>query len=710
VSAIDAVTFEVLRHRLATVVDEAAQVLRQVSGSPVATEVADCNTALMDAGGNCVMMGYLIPSHALGAANTARYVLERFQENPGFGPGDMFLSNDPYRIGGHQNCVVLVAPIHHGGELIAWSGAGIHLADMGGPIPGQVAVGAHSAYDEPPIVPPVRIVEGGVLRQDIADEYLGRSRSHGANAMDLRAKIAANNSLARRFAEMVERYGAETLTAALGRTVEFTEQTIRDRLAAIPDGYWRAETFLDYDNEGSVSLYRCGLDLTKSGGEMVLDFRDSSPAAPGVVNCTRQGLEMAVVHTMLTLLTWDLPKCPAGVAATYRVQSRPGTFVDAQWPAGVSKATTSGMQCASKAVNLAVSRMFASSEAFRGRVVAPSFGYSAVLELSGINQHGQAFAAPLLDIGLPSGSPAFSFRDGQPTAGGIGSAGSSMANVEAYEQRYPLLYLCRRELADTGGAGAFTGGAGLYMMVTPHDVARIPDVVFHTHGTELPASMGLHGGLPGSTNSLTIKRGTDVNRLLAGGLAPIDFDAIEGAAEALPGICRTYLADGDVYRAINQGGGGYGDPLDREPEGVAADVALGFVTSDLASRIYGLALDASGAVDAAATEVARATIRQIRLAVALPPAVEVSIEATAGHGRPVTDRVALTDSGLFGCSCGRVLGPADRPYHDYLARLDEPCSAAGPYVLSQAVQPLVHLVSYICPGCGALTEVELALS
>ena len=712
---VDPVTFEVLRHRLAMIVDEAAQVLKEVSGSPVAAEVGDCNAALMDAEGNSIVVGPLLLGHALSCANLVKYVLAHFQGTPGIQPGDMFISNDPYRSTPHQACVVVVAPIFHAERLVAWSGAGIHLADVGGPIPGQVAVGAQSIFEEPTPMPPMRIIEGGVMRPDIQEDWLVRGRTRDANALDLRAKIASNHRLERRFREMVDRYGIDTVTRVLAQTIDFTADTIRARLRTIPDGSWYVETLLDYDDQGKLDLYKCCLKLSKRDGHMLLDFTGTSPQAPAVINSTGAGLDIAVVHAMLALTTWDLPKCPSGVLRTYDKVAEPGSFIQATWPAGVTKATTAANVAVRQAVHLATSRMFATAEAFAERAMAQGYGYSALVEMGGRDQRGEIFAACLLDHSMSSGMAARSSSDGVDSGGSIGAGGaSSLANVETYEQRYPLLYLTRRELPDTGGPGRYRGGVACYTMVTPHDTERIPDMILHRLGVHVPADRGIFGGFPASTNQFVIQRGSNIQQLFRDGVLPIDLSQVAGQEYVPPGHCRTHLDYGDIYASITAGGGGYGDPLERPAEAVAADVREGYLSPDLAAAAYGVVLREDGSVDGEATQTRRHECR------ARPPRPQSTAAASHPDQRHLATRSDAigTDHGspaltgrrrrpLFGCECGAVLGPADKDYRAYLPYVDEPCSAAGPYCLNLIAEPCVALREYVCPSCGVLVEVDV---
>ena len=172
---LDPVTFEILRSRLSAINDEAAMTMRLVSGSPVANEAYDMNVGLMDAGGDCFAIGMYITIHALALSSTVKDIRERFGADD-IGPGDVFMSNDPYVGACHQMDVAVVAPIFAGGELVAWTGSTVHQIDLGGPVEGQVQLGATSIWSEQPLFPPIKIVDSGELRPDVERGYLRRTR------------------------------------------------------------------------------------------------------------------------------------------------------------------------------------------------------------------------------------------------------------------------------------------------------------------------------------------------------------------------------------------------------------------------------------------------------------------------------------------------------------------------------------------------------
>jgi hypothetical protein len=190
---------------------------------------------------------------------------------------------------------------------------------------------------------------------------------------------------------------------------------------------------------------------------------------------------------------------------------------------------------------------------------------------------------------------------------------------------------------------------------------------------------------------------------------------LEGTIEIFPGICRTSLARGDVYLSLNTGGGGYGDPLDRDLDLVERDLKLGYLTPDNAAALYGAVVTKDLAVARDATQRRHEQLRRERIAKATPQAQPTPRSPqpypNAAAGTPVTDRLSVGPHQgdlCYTCRCGAVFGKADRDYRDYLPRFDTSCAAAGPYCMDAIAETRLVLRNFVCPGCGGLIEVELA--
>ena len=457
-------------------------------------------------------------------------------------------------------------------------------------------------------MPPVRMVEGGVLRSDIEADWLRRSRTAAQNAIDLRAKIAANTVMQQRVSELVERYGPDTVAVTMGRIINSVEARLRGILREIPDGSWSEETYLDYYDRGGIEIYACRLTLTKQGDSLVFDFSGSSRQAPGVINVTRPALEGYVVRAVMATFGYAVPLCPAGVARVCDVQAERGSFVDCAWPAGVCKGTTSGTYAVFHAVTSCISRMLADG-GMPDRAITTWRSHMPLFDFAAFDAQGNRFAGVFTDCGLGQGSGARGAQDGIDTGSGS-EPEVTVPNVETNELRYPWLYLFRRQGRDSAGAGLRRGGVGIEVGLTPHGVDEIGSLVFHSHGLDCPSSPPFDGGYPGSANVLRVFR----QARDTGYVEPNMSSATD--AEVPPSFGRTALRDGDVLFCSGAGGSGWGDPLQRTAESVAADVASGLLSMEAARQLYGVVLGSDGSVDDTLTEERRAAMRRQRLGAA----------------------------------------------------------------------------------------------
>jgi len=360
--------------------------------------------------------------------------------------------------------------------------------------------------------------------------------------------------------------------------------------------------------------------------------------------------------------------------------------------------------------------MLAASERHRERAMAGWQGVKALEELFGTGPDGKRFGGPLLD-GMAGGGGALCWRDGIDTGGHTSSLRATIANVESYELRYPILYLYRRQTTDSGGPGRFRGGAGVSMLYTVHGVDEIPTKILHTFGVEQPESPGMGGGYPSTTNQFAIVRESDLADRFARGEVPQALEELEGRLEAYGAYAVTSMRRGDVYRAVSQGGGGYGDPIDRDPEHVALGVERSLVSTTWAARVYGVVLDGAGGVDAGATAARRAEIRAERLAAAAAHGTPGSGGAGEEPWEPALHGVRLNESLFYDlrgeptvrCRCGYELGPTGTHYKQLAAMAAFPVQRIGP-----EVNPLrwngdrFELREFYCPGCATLLEIEIA--
>ncbi len=669
---VDPITFEILRHRLWSINEEGANTLERVSGSLIASEVHDMNTSIMTATGDSLVI-------------------------------------DPFAGAQHQMDVVVLGAIHYEGELIGWVGSTIHQIDIGGPVPGQVQVGAKDIYGEQPLFPPMKIVEGGVLRNDLVRLYLRMSRVAEIVRLDLTAMIAANNVAKARVQELCRQYGVETVKALMQDMLDFSEHRMRERLKELPDGTWRHRSYLEYEDK----IYTAVCAMTKRGDALTFDFRGSSPQAPAVINNPLHATVSDVICCVMTYLCWDMPWVPAGIARAVKIESDPGTIVHVAWPGGVSKATTSTTQAVINLADNSLGKLLAASDEHREHAMANWVGSLTTEELFGTDQRGQPFGATVLDTYFGGGG-ARARKDGVDTGGYVGSIYEVAPNAEAYEFQYPILYLFRRHQADSGGSGMFRGGAGCTLSYIVHDTERIPTKIMHTSGSEWPESAGIAGGGPSQTNQFIIKRNTDVRKRMAAGEVPQELAELSGDWDIQKVIAWSHLDHDDVYQVRTQSGGGYGDPLDRDPARVLEDVRSGVVSPGGATHTYGVVIDvAADAVDEAGTERARAAARKHRRDHAKP--VDASVrgrKAAPLSGTSVNEFLRIVRDGgsaVIQCTCGQILTDASRNFKDGTLMEEGLVKEAGPYVNQFDVAQRFVYRQFYCPGCLRRLETEVCL-
>lgn len=713
---IDPITFEVLRHRLATIVEEGAAVLRNVSGSPSVAQSNDCNVALLTADGEGVIIGRTIASHAISCIQTVRHVLKEYRDNPGINPDDMFFSNHPYIGTPHQPCGVMVSPIFANDRIVAWSGTGIHFGDVGGTVPGQVSIGAKSIWGEAIPVPPIKLVEHGRLRKDLEAEFLTRTRTKVQNAVDLKGMIGGNNAIKRRILAIIRRYGAETLSEALHKVISVSEEKLRSILREIPDGRWSCENYLDYYDDDRMKIYACRLTMTKEGGNLVFDFTKSSQQAPAVVNATFAATEGYLLRAMLALFGFAVAHCPAAIQRIIRIEATEGTIVHCSWPAGVCKGTTSVTQNVWEVATHCLGRMLLGSEKYKERAMAVSRGHLMILDVLGKDQYGAPFAAVFQECCQAAGTAARAASDGIDT-GGVPEPEVSIPNVESNEFRYPVLYLFRRQRIDSGGPGKFRGGLGLSMALTPHDVPEISDVMIHTHGVTVPSALGLSGGHPSELNRIAIRQKTNVAALFEGGIMPTDLTEIEAEEETPPNFVHTYLKAGDILVCSGGGGGGYGDPLERSPDLVARDVGRGLVSRETAKRYYGVVVTGNTpVVDSAATSAERSAIRAERQRSARSSDRSPRFRQTPGEApmQRINEYLSIAPGAqerVIRCRCGFVLCSAAEDYRKDLAVREVSGRAPDVFATGKAVHlPAYLLKEFFCPDCWTVVETDVTMA
>ncbi len=494
---INPIIFEIIRNRLIAITEEMRVALQSVSGSPTVTEASDFFTGLFTPQGHVASMGFQVAYHAPVSGAFIKHITSR----PAMSvhDGDMFIGNDPYIAALHQNDVQMVAPIFAGDEIIAWAGVEAHEVDVGGMDFASWSPKAREIWQEGLRIPCVKLIDRGELREDVLDMITTASRLPALLGLDIRAFIATLNVARDRINELVARYGASTLKAAIRQVIVSTEARMRERLRELPDGEYQAADFLEHDGHTNA-LYTLDVRITKHGDKLTLDFSQSSKQSPGFINSTRAGLMGAVAGAVLATLAWDMP-WNEGVLNPIEVICPDGLICTATFPAPVGSATVETVWVTANATMHGLNKILSASPKYAYRAQGLHAGAMATFNLGGINQFGEPFGLHLMDP-LAAGSAAFPSKDGVNAGGPITSPVSSIADVERNEQVVPLFYFHRRLATDTGGAGRQRGGLAVEVSLTLGGIEKAQALIM-THGAEVANSMGLNAGFPGATINQT---------------------------------------------------------------------------------------------------------------------------------------------------------------------------------------------------------------
>jgi N-methylhydantoinase B len=603
-----------------------------------------------------------------------------------------------------------VAPVFHDGELVAWVGASGHQLDTGGMDPGGFSIKAVDIHQEGLRMPPTKLVDGGHVREDVLGWIINQVRDPLVG-LDIKGQIAALNSGRQRVLELIETWGVAAVRSVMQQSISYAGRKLGERLAELPDGVWREVQHIDHDGH-QPDIYRIVCTMTKQGDRLGFDFSGTSPNARGLINSTYAGLQAAVLSSVYINLCWDIP-WNKGVRDRLEITSEQGTVNNCAYPAPCAMATISAVIVTIDATWRCLGQMLMASEKYRDQAMAVWSGTSMAPIFAGTSQHGFPFAATEMSH-FGGGGGARTYADGVDTAGIVFNTTPNMPNIEDQEAEYPVLYLFRRHLRDSGGPGRFRGGRSGELAYTTYEApGRGLDGLFAGTGAEMPNAIGLAGGMPGAAIRVARVVHTDIEQRLAQKQAlPLSLDDVQGELEIL---CakheRSPMARGDIWFHSWQAGGGYGDPLTRDPVTVAEDLTRGVISARAASDIYGIALHADGSLDTEGTQRHRRALRAARLARGTP-AREGSLRFS-GRGRHAYGAgiVAALDHDRIECGhCGERLGASGEDVLPRLVEVNDPLDAAGPVRGEDYDRQRFRLRQLCCPGCGALVDTQVALA
>jgi N-methylhydantoinase B len=554
------VTFEVLKNAFVTVVDEMAeQILRTCHSFVIYSRDFSC--ALCDANGDTVMQGSQDIAVHVGTLHLkAKAVLEDFEGD--IHEGDVFAVNDPYRGGTHFPDVSLIRPVFADGEMIALAQANGHWADVGGSVPGSFDVGATDHFGEGVRIPPVRVVDRGVTRDDVIAMIASNSRSPDDIVGDCHAQIEATRVAESELFRLIDKYGKDTVVAAFGEVQDYVEGLTRARLAELPDGTWETVDYLDFDPGSGEGLVAVHLKLTIDGDKVHYDLTGSDPAIASFLNA---GAGTAFSGAIASAKTF-LPEIPlnSGFYRAVTVDVGPeGTVVNAGWPVAVTGSVSGAYE---KIMNAGFELW---SQIMPERAMAGCFNLEYLL-VGGRDARTDARPYFMWYDWMAGGWGGRDGRDGQDCTSPVFGVGLAVQPLEGQERLTPILTSTHQIQPDSGGPGRHRGGVGVLKGGTLTEVEGA--VMSYCCDRSRSVTWGIGGGLPSIPHGVWLNPGTDDERFLGANFSGVP------------------VTEGDAFVRPSAGGGGLGDPLTRDPQEVLADVEDGYVSVKRAALDYGVAI------------------------------------------------------------------------------------------------------------------------
>ena len=575
---LDPITLEILNNKVVAIAEEMYFALKRASRSIYVKEADDFDVALLDTAGDLfghaasASMNFLIDTPF---APTIKAV-------PNLDPGDVIITNDPYTSHGlstHLPDIHLIRPYFHGKKIVAYGWCMVHSTDMGGAVPSSIAPSLNEIFQEGLRVPPMKFVKRGKMNDDLLGIIKANIREPEVNMGDIRAMLGSLETGKGRVGELIERHGVQTFLDAQTDLQDYTAKKARDVLRLIPDGTYEFWDYMDDDKVTRIPL-RVRVKLTVKDGCLELDLGGTDPQVRAAYNVPTNGKRSYWITIRLTNFLTTYDQTMAKNAGLYRAIDAvvpPGILMNAEFPDACGVRSSPSLRV-SGAVNGALLK------AHPELVPAPSVGDLIPFALAEYDAGGIKRSVQVIEP-MRGGMGAMKGQDG---VNGRDTSLNNMRNhpVESVENDMGLIFRNYDIWPDSGGPGKWRGGVGQLITV---EVLR-DGGSFLSRGMErlrFP-TYGVLGGKPGAPMRAILNLGRADEKILT------KFDQLPVNA-------------GDTLTFMMAGGGGYGDPFERDPERVQSDVEVGFVSREAARRDYGVVIDDDGAVDEAATAKCRAS-------------------------------------------------------------------------------------------------------
>ena len=571
---IDPILVSIIRNRLEGIAEEMAQTLMMTSRSGIFAEARDFVTGICDAQGRLVAQSRYFPGFACALPYLFPPVLAKYAGR--LEDGDIVILNDPYQGNSHLPDMNILKPVFAEGRLAFWAVCKGHMADIGGAGVAGYDPNAETVWDEGVIISPSKLYVRSELQTEFLELILKQLKLPDIVRGDILCEVGGAMIGARGISALIDKYGLDTVEAHVGAYLDASEKAMRARIAAIPEGVYRAEKAID-DDVASDRPLTVRVAITVKDGEVAFDFSKSDPQSPRYMNSTDAFTRSMAALTLFATL--EHAESNDGALRPLRFVNPAGLCTNAAFPASTVVATCSLAECIQEAVQLALAKAVPEKVAApSAKIVFPLVAYIHP-ETQRLNVNVDFF----FRCNPSGGTLGF---DGWEQGGPAQEMGMGRCpDPEIHEMTHPVRILRFEQEIDSAGAGEYRGGNG-HVYRVQHLVPSVKATVFGSGSKPHAVPSGICGGRDPAPSVLSVER--------AG-----------GGRDAIRLNSFFEVGAGDVIELRAMGGPGYGSPLARDPERVARDVRDGYVSPGAAREVYGVVLNDAGAVDAEATSTLR---------------------------------------------------------------------------------------------------------
>jgi len=582
---VDPVTFEVLRSIFEYAADRMSTVLQRASFSPILADMVDFSNAIYDSEAKLLSQAANCPIHLAAMKFSAEAIIARYPREQ-MQPGDVYVVNDPYQGGTHINDITFLMPIFFDGDILGFAVSRGHWMDLGGGAAGGQAFGGTHIAGEGLRLPPLKLYEKGQVREDLLAIIVNNTRTPHFVKGDLQAHVGCLKAAQQEMERAAEKYGAATLRAAMKQLQEYTERIVRKSIAEMPDGVYEAEDYADTDGHSDKPI-PIKVKLIIKGSDITVDFEGTGPVVKGAINSPYANTASATLYSLQFFLAPYAPQ-NQGMFEPITIKLPDNCWLNAKWPAPTIGCTTLTSCKITSAIWQALAK--ACPEKVTGSTNAEcNWFVSSVIAPDGSTD---------VFSDLPAGG-----WGGTPFADGMNVTEDPLGNcmnmpAETAELLFPIAYEAFELRTDSGGPGRHRGGLGAIFKVRYLADGELSMESART----FEGSPGVNGGQRSDVQR-QIKLHTDGRREVIGGLD-------EAGNWKSPLLASVPFRYGETFMFESTGGGGWGNPLERNVEEVLDDVLDEYISAAAAKRHYGVVIDEQTmTVDPAATEKLREEMR-----------------------------------------------------------------------------------------------------